>query len=249
VPNITAKAVDTAKPGASLAVWLAVHHPDLFLAAFKKAQAAQVAKGLGRLADDGVTTFFGDSGASPSDAGVQTITFDSSVISPPPSFVTDATDSGSGFLSSIGNGLTSAGSTVGGVLAAAGSGVLSALGSVGSYLTSASGLNSLTGLAKTYYGAQAASSTAQTQQAVLNAQIARAVTGQTAAPITYTTNAAGQLVPVVATQTPGGAVYQPLTGQTLASLTPSGLSVFLSKYGLWIALGVGGLIALNAARG
>lgn len=263
MPNITVKALKVDQPGNSLAVWLAAHHPDLFLAAFRQAQAAKTKQGvqklgllgLGRLADDGITTTFDDSSAfSPSfapvgiDPGLQSITFDTSSIELPDNLLSDATDSGAGFLSSLGSGITSAGTSVGGVLSSAGSGILSALGSVGSYLTSNAGLTNLTNLAKTYYGAQAASSQAQTQAAVVQAQISRAATGQPAAPITYTTNAQGQVVPVYATQTPAGAIYQPLTSQGIANLTPSSVSVFLSQYGIYIGLGVAAIVGLTYMR-
>lgn len=232
------------QPGNSLATWLAKHHPDLFVTVFKRAQAAQLAqriqqrglRGLG----DGVTTTFDDPspllGMSAPPVGLQEITVDTSSIVPA-SFLTDATDTGSGFLSSLGGGLTSVGSSIGSVLGSVGSGMLGALGSVGSYLTSPTGLNNLTGLAKTYFAAQGAVSTAQTQQAVLQAQVSRAATGQTAAPITYQRDAYGNVVPVYATQTPQGSVYQPLSPQGIAHLTQSSFSVFLSQYGLWLGLG------------
>jgi hypothetical protein len=266
VPNITVKALKVDQPGNSLAAWLAAHHPDLFLAAFKQAQAANMKKGIqklgllamGRLSDDGVTTTFDTSNSfdpssalSPvsfSEPGLTDVTFDPSVADVPFNLISDSTASGASFLDGVANGTTSAGTTVGSTLGSAGSSILGALGSVGSYLTSATGLNNLTTLAKSYFGAQAATSTAQTQQAVLQAQVARAATGTTAAPITYTTNAQGQLVPVYATRTPTGTVYQPLSSQGIASLTPSSVSVFLSQYGLYLGLGALALVALAARR-
>lgn len=274
--KVVAQAVSLKNPGNSLAAWLAGHHPDVFLALYSKAKQAQakstargIARRLGRLADDGVTTYFGnDSGGgldtvtvtadtstppdysqltlAPTDSGLQTIAFDSSSFTPPADLLTDSpTDaSGSSFLSSVGSAITSAGSTLGGVLSSAGSGVLSGIGAVGSFLSSSSGLSALTNVAKSYFTAQAANTQAAAQQAVVNAQIARAASGQPAAPITYTTNAAGQVVPVVATQTPAGTVYSPLTSSTLSSLTPSSLQVFLSQYGLWLVLGGLGLFLL-----
>lgn len=258
----TVKALRVDQPGNSLATWLAAHHPDLFLAVFKQAQAANMKKGIqklgllamGRLGDDdGLTTTFDapssfDSSVTFSDPGLTSVNFDASSVSLPSNLISDATDSGSSFLSSIGSGLTSAGASIGNVLSSAGSSVLGALGSVGSYLTSSSGLTSLTNVAKAYFGAQAASSTAQTQQAVLQAQVNRALTNQPAAPITYTTNAQGQVVPVYATNTPTGTVYQPLSPQGIASLTPSSFNVFLSQYGLWIALGGVAIVGVSLMR-
>lgn len=256
MPNQTIRVLRVDAPGNSLAAWLAAHHPDLFVAVLKQAQSAQLAdkirrQGLRGLADDGVTTTFADSteftAPTFSAPGLQDITVNTDSIVPA-NFLTDATDTGSSFLSSLGSGLASVGSSIGSAAGSVGSGVLSALGSVGSYLTSTPGLNNLTGLAKTYFAAQGAQATAQTQAAVLQAQVGRAATGTTAAPITYQRDAAGNIVPVYATQTPQGTVYQPLSAQGIANLTPSGLSVFFSKYGLWIASGVVLVVAVVAAR-
>lgn len=254
MPNQTIRVLRVDAPGNSLATWLAAHHPDLFVAVLKQAQSAQLAakisrKGLRGLADDGVTTTFADSteftAPTLSEPGLQNITFNTDSIVPS-NFLTDATDTGSSFLGSIGNGLASIGSSIGGVAGSVGSGVLSALGSVGSYLTSTTGLNNLTGLAKSYFAVQGAA--AQGQAAVLAAQVGRAATGTTAAPITYQRDAAGNLIPVYATQTPQGTVYQPLSAQGIANLTPSGLSVFFSQYGLWLVGGVVLVAAAMAAR-
>lgn len=243
------------QPGNSLATWLAAHHPDLFLATLKQAQAAQMAqkiqqRGLRGLAADGATTTF-DTGpefdSTVTYPGLETHTVDSSAVVPS-HFLTDATDTGSGFLSSLGSGLASFGSGIGSVAGSFGSGVLGALGSVGSYLTSTSGLNNLTGLAKTYFAAQGAQATAQTQQAVLQAQVSRAATGATAAPITYQRDAYGNMVPVYATNTPQGSVYQPLSAQGIANLTASPVSVFLSRYGIWIGVGVVAVAGYLALR-
>ncbi len=257
----TIKALRTDIPANALAAWIAAHHPDLFLALHQQAKAAQTAqkiklKGLRAFADDPPLLDIGVDipDVSPSigssfdfEPGLQTITFDSDSIVPS-SFVTDQTDTGSSWLSSIGSGATSAGSTIGSSLASAGSSVLSALGSVGSYLTSAQGLNAATGLAKTIFATQGAVAQAQTQQAVLQAQTGRVATGVQPAPIRYTTDGYGQLVPVYATQTPQGAVYQPLSAQGIASLTPSSFSIFLSQYGLWLGLGVLALVGFSAWR-
>jgi hypothetical protein len=232
---------------------LAVHHPDLFMTAYRQARAAQATKkvALGWLqgfSDDvtvgdtgSIATTFTDTPDTTVDFSqlnttpeLQTISFDQSALSTLPSnLISDSVLSGaSGVLDTIANNTTSAGSSLGSALGG-GSGILSALGSVGGWLTSPTGLGTMASVAKSYFGAQAATST---QQAVVNAQIARAATGQSSAPITYTTNAAGQLVPVYATQTPSGTVYQPLTSQGISRLTPSGLSVFFSQYGIWLLL-------------
>jgi hypothetical protein len=244
VPSQTIRVLRIDHPGNSLATWLAAHHPELFVAVLKQAQSQQVAQkikgqGLRGLADSDPSGF--------AEPGLQTITVDTEAIVPS-NFLTDATDTGSSFLSNLGSGFASVGSTLGNVAGSVGSGILGALGSVGSYLTSPVGLNNLTGLAKTYFAAQGAQSTAQSQQAVLQAQIGRAATGVSAAPITYQRDAAGNVVPVYATQTPQGTVYQPLSHQGIAALTPSTFSILVSQYGLWIAGGVVVLVAAVAMR-
>lgn len=256
----TIKVLRVDVPGNSLATWLAAHHPDLFLTVLKQAQTAQLAqkiqlRGLRGLAD-GTTTFdsadtFSPGGATPppliADPGLQQITVNTDSIVPA-NYLTDSTDTGWSFLSSLGSGLTSAGSSIGSTLGSVGSSVLGALGSVGSYLTSSTGLNNLTGLAKTYFATQGAVTNAQTQQAVLQAQVTRAAAGQTAAPITYQRDAYGNVVPVYATHTPQGSVYQPLSAQGIANLTPSSISVFFSQYGLWLGLGALALLGFAALR-
>jgi hypothetical protein len=96
--------------------------------------------------------------------------------------------------------LTSAADTGGGFLDALGSGIASAASSVGSWLTSGGGLNSLANLGSTYFKTQATTQQAQTnaqlQTAVLQAQVARTQAGLSPAPVSYVTNAAGQVVPV-----------------------------------------------------
>lgn len=245
--NQTIKVLRVDEPGNSLAAWLAAHHPDLFLAVLKQAQAEQTAQAIQQR---GLSGLAADSFLSSFEPGLQQISVDTSSIVPA-NFVTEATDTGSSFLSSIGSALTSAGSSVGSMLGSAGTSVLGALGSVGSYLTSATGLNNMTGLAKTYFAAQGAQSNARTQAAVFQAQVGRAATGQPAAPITYQRDPYGNMVPVYATRTPQGNIYQPLSSQGIASLTPSSLSVFLSRYGLWLGLGglaVVGFVVLRSSR-
>lgn len=259
----TIKALRTDVPANALAAWIAAHHPDLFLALHQQAKAALTAqkiklKGLRALADDpplvdiavdipDVSPSISSSADFLADPGLESITVDTDSIVPS-SFVTDATDTGANWLSNIGSNPTSSGSSIGSTLASVGSSVLGALGSVGSYLTSAQGLNAATSLAKTIFQSQATVAQAQTQQAVLQAQTNRVATNQQPLPIRYTTNAAGQAIPVYATQTPQGAVYQPLSPQGIASLTPSQFNVFLSQYGLWIGLGVLGLVGFYALQ-
>ncbi len=126
------------------------------------------------------------------------------------------------------------------------------LSGVASYV--ASGVAALSALAKvatSYFNAQAAGSTAAalqaaTQAAIVNAQAARAATGQTALPIQYVANSNGTTTPMISTT--GGLL--PLTGATLASLTPSSIAVFFAQYGTWIMIGGAAcFLAYAATRG
>lgn len=142
------------------------------------------------------------------------------------------------------NGISDVLSNIGGAFS-------SAVSSVGSWISNADNLKSLTSLAGTYFSTQAAKNVANAQLAALQTQADRAQAGQPAAPITYTQDPNGNLVPVytgttplpgLGTQTvlPSGQVGYALTNTSLAALQPS----FLQKYGLW--LGVGGVALVFA---
>ena len=250
MPDVTVKALKVDEPGNSLAAWFAAHHPDLFLALFKKAQAANMKKGIqklgvlamGRLGDDGITTTF-DAPATDSfsDPGLTTATFNPDYSPLPSNLISDAGGSGSSFLSSVANGVTSAGSTIGDTLASFGTSVLGALGSVGSWLGTPAGQSVASTLVKI------ALPTGSPAQQTAQTQVTRVSAGNLPAPLTYTTTAQGQVVPVYATNTPSGTVYQPVSPQGLASLTPSSVSVFLNQYGLWIAVAGLGILGLSLA--
>ena len=123
----------------------------------------------------------------------------------------------------------------------------SALSGVASFLTSAAGLNALTKVATSYLQAQTASSNAkaaQSQAAILQAQLSRAVSNQSALPIAYVANGAtGTTTPVI--KTTGG--YVPLTGSTLSALTPAAITSFFAQYGSWILIGGAAAFLLYAA--
>lgn len=128
----------------------------------------------------------------------------------------------------------------------------SAVSSVGSWLSNPQNIASLTGLAGTYFAANAASEAAKAQAAALQTQVNRAQAGQTAAPITYAYDANNNPVPVYtgSTAIPGLGSQVPLpSGQLGYALSPQGLNAlqptFLQKYGLW--LGVGALALLGVA--
>jgi len=242
MPVQQVKGVNVGKAGNSLAAWLAAHHPDLFVAMFKKAQATKLAKGLGRLAqDEGLQTISFDPGSieqlPSTDLNLETFTFDAGSISQLPSTVlADDGSTGSNFLANVSSAPTSAGTTVGSVLASVGSTALGAIASVGSALGTSSGLQFLTALVN-------ASKGNPTQQTVLQTQVSRAATGKTAAPITYQNG-----VPVYATQTPNGAVYQALTTAGVQSYGSSSLAVLVHQYGLYILLAGAAVVGLTMIR-
>lgn len=137
-------------------------------------------------------------------------------------------------------------SSVGSVASDLGSGISDAASSVGSYLTTGGGLTALSNLAGTYLQSK-------TAQSVVQMQLARANQGMAPAPVSYATNASGQVVPVYTATLPtsiapyaGNAVTlsngqsgYPLTTPALTAL--SGAST-LSQYLPWILLGGGVLI-------
>lgn len=149
----------------------------------------------------------------------------------------------------------------GGFLSTVGSGIASAASSVGNFLTSNQGLADVTKLATAYFQLQNNQVNAQVQQQVLQAQIARAASGASPAPITYAVGPNGQLVPIY-TGAPGSSLPPGLAaaiqnGTSQYVTTPNGVSGYtipsnvlpslggslsLSSILPWAALIVGGLI-------
>jgi hypothetical protein len=126
------------------------------------------------------------------------------------------------------------------------------LSGVASYLASGvSGLAALAKVATAYFNSQGAASAAAAQQAkaqaaIVAAQTARAVTGQSALPIQYVANSTGTTTPMISTT--GGLL--PLTGSALGSLTPSSVEVFFAQYGTWLLVGgAAAFLAYAATRG
>lgn len=228
VPTKTpASAVNTIR----LAAWVAKFHPQLFRQLLAKARAARVT--ASKTAHIGVpTATLQGIGRAPGTGcdcpaprtGLKRFGGFGGLLSDISSAFSDVGSSSGGFWSGLGSDLSSAGSSV-----------MSGISDVGSYLGSSTGLSNLTSLANTYFGAQAASTQANMQQAVLNAQVQRTASGYSPAPVTYTTNAAGQVIPVM--QSASG--YSPLTTSGIASLASSGFPSWLP----WVAAaGVGALI-------
>lgn len=106
------------------------------------------------------------------------------------------------------------------------SGVGSVVSAVGNFLASPGGVQSLVKLATAVVSAQTP---------VISTQAARAAAGLAPAPISYVTNPlTGAVTPVLTTT--GGSV--PVGNSLLSALTPSGLSQFVSQYGLYLGLGI-----------
>lgn len=187
-----------------LAAWIYAAHPKLFQKLLAKANAAKAARSKTKNLGCGPCKGLGDLST---DVSLQPISVTGDGSSSDVTSALSDTSSG-GFWSGLGSDISSIGSDV-----------LSGIGSVGSYLTSSTGLSSLTGLANTYFGSQAVKAQANTQQAVLNAQTQRVANGYSPAPVTYQTNAQGQLVPVY--QGAGG--YTPLSSSGIAALSTGGL--------------------------
>jgi len=167
------------------AAWLALEHPAAFAALAKMAPGAKVTSLMG-LGDDGLDFFDStDFSDSIDTSSIDTSGLDSAI----PDFSASVDTSGLEIAPASADSVLGIDTTapaaansssfwsgVGSTLSSVGSGVTQAVGSVGSYLTSSAGMNTLAGLAKTYF-------TAQGQQAALQTQLARANAGLSPAPI------------------------------------------------------------------
>jgi len=220
--------------GLALARWIAATHPGLLLTLArqipKKPVVPITVRGLG----DDAPTF------DLPDPAMLDVTSSLNVADPTLVDVTSSLDVGQPLFDFSAAGSTDSG-TSGGFLSSIGN----AISSVGSFLTTGGGLNALANTASAYFNSQSTAKNAQVQTAVLQAQSARALTGAAPANVSYVTNPlTGQVTPVL--NTAGGTV--PLSSSLLSSITPSGLSAFLSQYGLWLALGAAGLVVLTSLR-
>jgi hypothetical protein len=208
-----------------LSQWLESTHPDLFDALFRHVQNRRMSAQLRttRLRGFGQDDEFIDIpdtaiDFSPSMVDIPTLDVSdlqtpniSAAIDSAPD-ITSALDvstdnSGTGFLQSIGSGITSAAS------------------SVANFLTSSQGLSDLTKLGTAFFQVQNTKANAQLQSQVLQAQIARAGSGQSPSPISYAM-VNGQLVPVYSS----AALPVTATGALIAPSTmPSGLLSAISS--------------------
>jgi hypothetical protein len=253
--SVTVLKLDT--PGRSFAYWLALNVPDLFLYQFKRAQratlATKVATGLGQ----------DDSGDDESDEGEDDTGTDDSdiqVASDAGSNVLEASETPQELLN-IPDGIEDVDTTqlnsdlvalnseamndVTQSLAASSdttptsSAAANMVATVGNSLTAPS-LTVLSNAALAYF--QASNNAALAD--VFTAQLANAAAGNQALPLTTVTDAAGQSTPALVTA--GGA--QPLTAAQVQALTPSGLTIFLAQYGVWLGVGAA-LLLLFAFMG
>jgi hypothetical protein len=119
------------------------------------------------------------------------------------------------------------------------------LSTVGNFLTTGGGISALLGLGTQVLKTQAAGSNAVAAQAILTAQTSRVLGGGTPAAISYTRDPrTGQVIPVLGTSV--GQV--PVTHSMLTSLAPNAgslqITTFLSQYGLYLAAGLVALLLI-----
>ncbi len=137
------------------------------------------------------------------------------------------------------------------ILSNVGGAFSTAVKGVGTWISNPENMKSLVALGGTYFATQAAKDAANAQIAMLQTQADRAQSGQTAAPISYTYDAAGNPVPVYTGSSlipglgnqvalPSGQLGYTMSPNALATLQPS----FIQKYGLWL---VGGGVVLVGA--
>jgi hypothetical protein len=221
-----------------LAHWVSVNHPAIFNALYKQAQKAQLGDDSVDLSPVTVDTSgidfsnidYGTATDSSSATDLLGINTDPQLtdISLPASLSPDNAASVLG-IPQINTPVSSSPS----VTSQIASGVGSVVSAVGSFLASPGGAQSLVNLAKAI---------ATTNTPVINTQVSRAVSGLAPAPISYVTNPyTGALTPVL--NTPYGTAN--VNGQVLSALSGSGLSQFVSQYGLYLAAGL--LLVMLAA--
>lgn len=244
----------TATNALKLSAWLAMHEPGLFrvlLVSLPKLQRSPGGR-LGYFGDDStlteVTVNVPDTSITPAFASDPGLDITAGFVNPSVSLADVSLDPvNTGALSAIDQAITSppadtpasASASAPSFWTSLGSGVSSVLGSVGKVagaLVAPATLAAAGGVAAAYFNAQGKTATANAQQAVVNAQLARTYNGGSPAPITYTRNpVTGALTPVYASNTG----YQPVTASLLGSLSGSG-----TVMGIPSKLFIGGAIAI-----
>jgi hypothetical protein len=263
-------ALNLSTPSVSLAFWLARNVPDLFLYELgrvrKAALARRIRSGLGQdddddddddsgdapepdasaigldsdaLADDGVLS---EDETPEQELGITPISL-VPVATVTPDLATDLVPVESDVMSNVTDALQSTGSSVAPATAAA---TASAIDAVGQALTSTQEVANLANTALTYFAANSSPAMAD----VFSTQLATAAAGQTVQPLTTTTGADGTTTAAqVSTAADGSQTVTPLTAAQLAALTPSGLTVFLAQYGVYLGIGAGVLVLVAIAHG
>jgi len=256
-------AVNLKRPGTSLAFWLANNVPDLFLWEWRRVRRGLLARGIKRAGlgqDD--DDFSDDSGDADSDSGDIDVSLpgldidsdtgggvleDSSPqstlgIEPiePPDLDADILPIDSDAIQTAGDAQGSSGTSISQAAASSGLTAANLIGAVGAALTSSQELAALSNAALSYFAVQGS----PVMGDLLATQVATVASGAPAQPLT--TTAAGE--PASVTTAPDGTTQvTPLTAAQLAALTPSGLTVFLAQYGVYLGLGVGFAVLLALA--
>lgn len=223
--------------GQEFAQWLGETHPQVYQALFAHAMR----RGLSGLGDD--STDFSD--PTLQDISVDTDNLDyvvgsseSDIADALPLFDTPLNSAGGGISTSTGPSSTT--------------GVPAQTATVGQFLSSPAGVTAIAQLGTAVLNSVTTANIAQAQAAVIQANAQRAAAGVSPVPVSYVTNAAGQLVPVYNTGTASsilppvlqqaiaGGTSVPVTlpsGETGYTLTSNTLSSLLGSNTIWLVLG------------
>lgn len=260
-------AVDISKPGTSLAYWLAVNVPDLFLWQWKQSQRAAIAgaaQALGQdddsaddddvaddaSSDDTALDMGVDSGGVLTNSGVLSSDTPQEELGIPTSVPVDLSQAGTPVTDAqLGDATAALQSTGSSAAPSANSVTASMVNAVGAALTAPAAVASLANTALTYFGSNSNAAMAD----VFATQVATAAAGQPVQALTTVTDPmTGAATPAqVTTAADGTQTATPLTAAQLQALTPSGFTVFLAQYGVYLGVGAGLLVvlALVAHRG
>lgn len=240
----------------AFAQWLGEVHPELYSALFAQA-ISQGANSRARLGDYDFSTF--------SEPVLQDIQIDTGALNElaDTSFST-AADAISDAISSLpsSQSITKTNVTPSSQGGGFASSVTTAIGNVGQWITSKQGLTSLSNLGTAVLGAVTSANVAKAQMTVIQQQAARSQAGLSPAPITYSRDVNGNLVPVYDTGTgeqmpasllaaiqngtahrvvlPDGSIGYTLNSNTLSSVLSAGIPWYV-----WVALAGVALIAFT----
>jgi hypothetical protein len=238
-------------PGRSFAYWLALNVPDLFNFEYQRVKRAALAQqiraapplqGLGQDDDDegdedtdALDLSSDTDGVAATDAGILDTESPDQVLGitevDTSSLDADMVALNSQALADVGSSLAASS----GVPVSSGA-AASMVAAVGNALTPAE-VGALASAATAYFQTQSTSAMAD----VFAAQLANAAAGNQALPLTTVTAVSGASSPALIGSS-GAAT--PLTPAQLAALSPSGLTVFLAQYGIWLGVGAAALLVL-----